>query len=236
MKTPFKCLLASTALVMMTLPATAQWAVVDAANLAQNVLEAKRALTEINNQVTSLQHEIEMLQDMGRDLQSITTSPLGSITSALSGVSTIMNSGTGIPFDVDQSISTFNKLWPQSYPTSTTATTLEGDAQSRWVNTMKAFLQTLSVQAQIAKNVTSDTDTLSQIVTASQGAAGNLEVSQAGNQLLALSTKQQLQTQSLMAAQYRADALQQANDAEASEEAKTQFANFLGTGTAYSEE
>ena len=236
MKPRFRILLTSTVFVMMAVPASAQWAVIDASNLAQNIIQASRELQEINNQVESLQHEIQMLQNMGKDLQSITTSPLGSIASALTGVSTIMGSGTGIPFDVNESVSTFNNLWPQSYPTSTSTVTLEGDAQSRWLNTMKAFLQTLSVQAQIAKNVTADASTLSQILDASQGAAGNLEVTQAGNQLLALSTKQQLQTQSLMAAQYRAEALEQAREAEASEEAKAQFTNFLGSGTAYTEE
>jgi P-type conjugative transfer protein TrbJ len=233
-----KILLASASLTMVLLgePASAQFAVIDHANLVANLREAADEVREINNQIESLNHEITMIQDMSRDLQSIATSPLGSITTALTGVSTIMDSGTGIPFDVDQSISTFNTLWPQTYPGSTTATVLEGDAQGRWLNTMKAFLQTLSVQAQIAKNVSSDTGTLSQIVTASQGAVGNLEVTQAGNQLLALSTKQQLQTQSLMAAQYRADALRQADEAEADEEARTEFTNFLGSGTAYTEE
>ena len=60
---------------------------------------------------------------------------------------------------------------------------------------MAAFRQTLTVQSQVAQNVQSDTTTLSTLVTASQGAVGSLQVSQATNQLLALSIKQQLQIQ-----------------------------------------
>ncbi len=170
---------------------------------------------------------------MGKNLQSLATSPLGIITSDLNHVGSLMTSGSGIPFLVGQSQTTFNTLWPQSYPTNVTPATLESDAQSRWKNAMSAFLQTLTVQAQIAQNVTGDTATLSQVLTASQGAAGNLDVAQAGNQLLALSTKQQLQTQSLMAAQYRAEALQQANEAEAEEQGRAEFVNFLGSNTNY---
>ena len=68
---------------------------------------------------------------------------------------------------------------------------------------------------------------------ASQNATGNLAVSQATNQLIALSTKQQLQIQSLMAAQYRATALDQARNAEAEQDGQTQFQTFLGANNAY---
>ena len=47
-------------------PATAQWAVFDGANYAQNVLEAARALQQINNQIQSLQNEANMLMNMAR--------------------------------------------------------------------------------------------------------------------------------------------------------------------------
>jgi len=81
--------------------------------------------------------------------------------------------------------------------------------------------------------VQADTATLTTLTTASQNATGNLAVSQATNQLIALSTKQQLQIQSLMAAQYRATALDQARNAEAEQDGQTQFQTFLGGNTAY---
>ena len=98
---------------------------------------------------------------------------------------------------------------------------------------MAAFQKAMQVQAQITQNVQSDSATLTNLVDASQGAEGNLQVTQAGNQLLALSTKQQLQIENLMAAQYRANALEQARNAEAEEEGRAAFQRFMGTDNAY---
>jgi P-type conjugative transfer protein TrbJ len=214
-------------------PASAQWAVFDASNYAQNVLEAARALQQINNQIQSLQNEANMLTNMGKNLQSLNVSSLGSIVSDLTQISTLMNQAQGITFNVNASQAAFAQTYPQSYVASTTSGTLASDALKRWQDAMAAFRQTLSVQSQVAQNVQSDTVTLTQLVTASDGAVGNLQVSQATNQLLALSIKQQLQIQSLMAAQYRASTLEQGRNAESETQSQAAFSNFIGSGQAY---
>jgi P-type conjugative transfer protein TrbJ len=111
--------------------------------------------------------------------------------------------------------------------------TLAADAQQRWQNSMSAFQDTLKIQSQVVQNVQADTATLAKLTDQSQNATGNLAVSQATNQLIALSTKQQLQIQSLMAAQYRASALDQARNAQAEQDGKAQFETFLGDRNAY---
>jgi len=98
---------------------------------------------------------------------------------------------------------------------------------------MAAFQLALKVQAQIVQNVQGDSTALTSLVNTSQGAVGNLQVSQATNQLLALSTKQQMQIQNLMAAQYRATTLNEARDAETEAAAQSEFTTFIGTGHAY---
>ena len=60
-----------------------------------------------------------------------------------------------------------------------------------------------------------------------------LQVGQATNQLLAFSTKQQLQIQSLLAAHYRAEAFEQARRLQAETDARAAAVKFLGTGEAY---
>ena len=60
-----------------------------------------------------------------------------------------------------------------------------------------------------------------------------MQVTQATNQLIALSTKQQFQIQNLMAAQYRADATEAARRVQAEQEARTATQKFLGSGQAY---
>jgi P-type conjugative transfer protein TrbJ len=127
----------------------------------------------------------------------------------------------------------WSKAYPSSYAAGTDAATLQANAQQRWQNSMSAFQDTLKIQAQVAQNIEADTSALTALADASQSASGNLEVTQATNQLLALSTKQQLQIQSLMTAQYRAAALDQARNAQAEQEGQVQFQTFLGNSNAY---
>ncbi|MEJ0024954.1 MAG: P-type conjugative transfer protein TrbJ [Rhizomicrobium sp.] len=230
----FRTILLATALSVASLaPAQAQWAVFDSANYAQNLLEAARALQQINNQIQSLQNEATMLQNMGKNLTSLNTSQLGTMVTALTQISTLMNQGQGIAFNVSATTAAFAQTYPQSYPSGTSTATLAADALKRWQDSMAAFQQTLTIQAQVAQNVQADTATLTSLTNASQAAVGNLQVSQATNQLLALSIKQQLQIQNLMAAQYRAASLDQARNAESDVQAQSQFSTFLGNGSAY---
>ena len=76
-------LLAATALSLplwfspvLVAPAAAQWIVYDPTNYAQNVLQAARALQQINNQITSLQNEAQMLINQARNLASLPYSSL----------------------------------------------------------------------------------------------------------------------------------------------------------------
>jgi len=226
-------LLATTLTVASLAPVHAQWVVFDPQNYVQNVLEAARALQQINNQIQSLQNEAMMLQNMGTNLKPLNVSQLGTMISALSQITTLMNQGQGIAFNVSATNTAFAQTYPQSYPTGTPQSTLAADALKRWQDAMAAFQQTLQVQAGVAQNVQADSATLTTLTMASQGAVGNLEVSQATNQLLALSVKQQLQIQNLMAAQYRATSLDQARNAEAEAQAQSQFSTFLGSSSAY---
>jgi P-type conjugative transfer protein TrbJ len=226
-------LIAGSATVVPLHPVQAQVAVFDGTNFSQNLLTAARALQQINNQIQQLQNQAQMLANMARNLQSLNFSSLDNMVSTLSQVSRLMDQGQGIAFDVQATEQIFAKLYPQQYASTVGTNQLFADARQRWQNSMNAFQQTLVVQAQVARNVEADSDTLSSLVNASQGAVGSLQAQQAMSQLIALSIKQQLQIQQLMAAQYRATSLEAARDAEGVEEARAAFSNFLGSGTAY---
>ncbi|GAA0547448.1 P-type conjugative transfer protein TrbJ [Rhizomicrobium palustre] len=221
----------------VTVPSQAQvfggGIVFDPTNYAQNLLTAARALQQVNNQILSLQNEANMLLNMGKDLSSLSTSELSTMISGLTGISTLMDEGRGIAFNVEATTAAWKSLYPGSYPVGTATATFATNAQSRWQQAMDAFQQALQVQAQIVQNVQSDSTTLTSLVNASQGAVGNLQATQATNQLLALSTKQQLQLQNLMAAQYRASALEAARNAESEAAAQSEFSTFLGSSRAY---
>ena len=214
-------------------PAAAQWAVIDGSNLAQNTLTAARALEQINNQVQQLQNQVVMLANEARNLTNLNYSSLDQLNSTMAQISALMDQAQGIAFNVTATQSAFAQQYPQAYSASATGDQLMADARQRWQNSMNAFQQTMTVQAQVATNVEADTGTLSTLVNTSQGAVGSLQAQQATNQLLALSIKQQLQIESLMAAQYRAQALEAARNAESDEQARTAFQKFIGDGHAY---
>lgn len=221
------------AVALFSLPAAAQWEVFDPTNFSQNVLQTARALEQIDNQIQSLRNEAQMLTNMGKELQALGLNELGPILSDLDQVRSLINQPLGIDFDLGATQAAFTQFWPATYAPATSNSALQADGLTRWSHAMQAFLQTLSVGAQIVRNVQNDSASLSALVEASQGAGGNLEATQATNQLLALSTKQQLQTQSLLAAQYRAEALNLVNEQEAEVQGRAEFKNFAGSANAY---
>jgi type IV secretion system protein TrbJ len=217
----------------MPQPAAAQFAVIDASNLAQNVLQAARELQQIDNQVQSLQNQANMLENEARNLASLNFSSLDGVTNDLQQIGTLMNQAQGISFDVQSVEAAFQQTYPQQYASGTSIPQLLTDAQTRWQNARDAFQQTMTVQSQIAQTVQTDTGKLADLVNASQGAVGSLQAQQATNQLLALSIKQQLQIQTLMASQDRAETLNDADSAEAQQEGQAALNTFLGSSNAY---
>src|SRR3546814_13046735 len=57
--------------MLTSAPASAQISVFDPANYRQNLLTAARTLSQINNQIQSLQHEAQMLVNQGTNLARI---------------------------------------------------------------------------------------------------------------------------------------------------------------------
>ena len=226
-------LLATTAaLALLTAPAQAI-VVFDPSNYAENVLQAARSLEQINNQIKSLQNEVQMLEDMAKHLEKLGFNSLPALESALKDINQLMTKAKGIAFNVKATESAFKRLFPEKYDAAVSSSDLGRGALERWGEAMKALEHTMTVQAQVVANVEADTSTLSRLVTESQSAIGSLQAQQAANQLTALSAKQQLQTQELMAAQFRATALEQARQAQAQEQARAQFKRFLGDGQIY---
>lgn len=223
----------ATSSVLIAPPASAQLAVIDASNLAQNIQQAARALQQITNQIRSLQNEAVMLQNMARNLTSLNFSQWSTIAADLQEITTLMNRAQVLAFDVQAVETLFQQNYPQEYSSAATFLELASDAATRWQTARDAFQHTMMVQSQIAQTVQTDTIKLANLVNASQGAVGALQANQATNQLLALLIKQQLQLETLLAAQGRADALTEAGNAQSKEAARAAFTRFIGDGNAY---
>lgn len=204
--------------------------VFDAANYAQNLTQAARALDQINNQVRSLQNEASMLQNMAKNLATIDFPQLQRLTSAMQRINQLMDQARGIDFKVDQLDERIRALFPGELRQALTSDQHLREARAQLDASMSSYRQAMRVQAQVASNVEEDGSLLSELAHTSQGSAGALQAAQAGNQLLALSVKQQLQLQNLLASEFRDQSLERARRVQAEEDGRAATERFLGLG------
>ena len=83
-------------------PAMGQMVVYDPSNHAQNVLQAARALQQINNQVTSLQNQTQMLLNQVKNLTSLPYSALQTIDQSIVRTQQLLNQAQRLAYDVNQ--------------------------------------------------------------------------------------------------------------------------------------
>jgi type IV secretion system protein TrbJ len=215
-----------------SMPAHAQITVFDPSNYSQNLLTAARSLSQINNQIKMLQNQAQSLINQGKNLSTISFPELQALQKTLQQIDQLMGQAQGIQFKVSGLDQQFKSMFPTSFNALLTSNQQVTAARTRLDTSMAAYKQTMSVQAQVVENIAADEANLAGIVSRSQSAEGALQAAQATNQLLTLVAKQQFQIQTLMAAQYRADALERANRTQAQRDAQGATAKFLGSGNA----
>ena len=220
-------------ITMTATPAHAQLTVFDPTNYSQNILTAARTLQQVNNQIQSLQNEATMLLNQAKNLSHIDFPEMQALTQTLQQVDRLMGQAQGIRFQVSGLDQQYRQLFPQSFGQALTTNQQVIAARTRLDTAMTAYQHTMTIQAQVAENVSADAQNLAAIVAKSQGAEGSLQAQQATNQLLALTAKQQFQIQNMMAAQYRADAIEAARRGQEETDARAAAKRFLGSGTAY---
>ncbi|MFN3253440.1 P-type conjugative transfer protein TrbJ [Roseibium album] len=214
---------------------TAAWRVVyDPWNHAENVLSAARALEEINNQVQQLSNEAQMLINQTRNLANLPLSIAGELQGSLNEVDRLIKDAQGIAYELSEIDSTYRQFFPDQYESSVSTSKILADAQATWNLAREGFRHALEVQASVVGEIRSDAAALDRLIGESQGAVGNLQAVQAGNQLTALAAKQSMQLQSLLAASARAEALAEADALAARERGQARFKKFMGNESAYS--
>jgi type IV secretion system protein TrbJ len=221
------CLTAN--LILAPPVAQAQLPVIDVSNLVQNIMTAARMLQEVNNQITQIQQFLQMLQNQRRNLTSLPFSVVQQLDQSVSQITSLMGQAQGILYSVQNVQSQFQRYYPTTISPSASDAQLLADAQTRWQYSLSTFQHTMEVQAQIVQNLPSDQAQMDALVGQSQGAVGILQATQAGNQLLALQAKQAATIQALLASQARAQAIEQARQAEAEEQAREQYQRFIET-------
>jgi type IV secretion system protein TrbJ len=212
-------------------PATAQVTVYDPANHAQNILQAVRAMQELEGQVRQLAHEIEMLENMARNLETLPVSVAESIIGQrIIRIEDVLRRAQGIGYSVDEIERDYETAYPEDYATTTPNAVLVEDARTRWRQSRDAFRETLTVSAAALEDNQTDADAIRSLVTQSQDAVGALQAAQAGNELSAMTNQQLMQIEAMLAAQHRAEALEEARQLTEAERGRARLKSFLGTG------
>jgi P-type conjugative transfer protein TrbJ len=221
---------------MLSSPAHAQFGfgriVFDPSNYAENVLTAARTLEQINNQITSLQNEAQMLINQARNLASLPHSSLQQLQQNVQRTQQLLGQAQNLAFEVGQIDQAFQSQYG-NVSLSTTDAQLVADARSRWENTVGGLQDAMRVQAGAVGNIDSNRAEMAALVGQSQGATGALQATQAGNQLLALQSQQLSDLIAVISANGRADALTEAERATAAEQGRVQRERFLTPGTGY---
>jgi P-type conjugative transfer protein TrbJ len=213
-------------------PAQAQWIVHDPANMGQNILQAARALQQVNNQIASLQNEAQMLLNQARNLASLPYSSLQQLQGTVARTQQLMGQAQRIAYEVTDIERAFTSGWGASAGTGSAQDLLDG-ARERWRTAVAGFQDALRTQATVVGNLGTTGREMGTLVASSQGATGALQAAQAGNQLLALQSQQLADLTALVAAQGRAQALEAARLASGEEQARAQLERFLAPGAGY---
>ncbi len=221
---------------MLARPAHAQFGfgriVYDPSNYAQNVLTAARTLEQINNQITSLQNEAQMLINQARNLASLPYSSLQQLQRNVSRTQQLLGQAQNIAFEVGQIDQAFKSQYG-NVSLSATDAQLVSDARNRWQNTVGGLQDAMKVQAGVVGNIDANRSEMAALVGQSQNAAGALQATQAGNQILALQSQQLSDLIAMLAANGRSEALIEAERATAAEQGREQRRRFLTPGAGY---
>ncbi len=222
------CAIAAALALSVAAPAAAQMTVFDPSNYAQNVLQAARALDQVNNQITSLQNEAQMLVNQAHNLTSLPYSALTDLQSSIQRTQQLLGQAQRIAYEVNQ----IDQVFQTSYgtiPAGLSDQALIDGAKDRWQTSVAGFEDALKVQAGVVSNLDTTRIQMDALVTSSQSATGALQAAQAGNQILALQSQQIADLTAAVAAQSRAQALEAARKAEAEAQGQEQLRRFLST-------
>lgn len=228
-----KLLAGATALALALAPNTASARIVfDPWNYSQNILTAARTLEQINQEITSLQNEAQMLVNQARNLASLPYSSLQQLQQSVQRTQQLLDEAQNIAFDVQKIDQAFSTTYGAASTTATDQALIDG-AKQRWQTTVAGLQDAMRVQAGVVGNIDTTSTQMSALVGSSQSATGALQAAQAGNQILALQAQQLADLTAVVAAQGRAQNLESAQRAAAQEQAREQLRRFLEPGAGY---
>src|SRR5882672_5093499 len=156
-------------------PVHGQTIVYDPSNYAQNVLQAARTLQQINNQITGLQNQTQMLLNQAKNLARLPYSSLQAIEQSITRTQQLLKQAQRLAYDINQIDQAFQRTYPQSYAGSISSQQLLSDAQTRWQNALAGYHDALRVQAGVVQALDTTRTEIGPLVSSSQSAEGILQ-------------------------------------------------------------
>ena len=176
--------------------ARAQMAVIDPTNLAQNLLQATRALEQINNQIAQIEQATAMLRQNPLQLSPELSQSIGQARD-------LFRSAQGIAFQVDQLGDDLRTLYPETWADFDLERVL-GQSDQWLAESRRALERAMEAEARAARSIERAQGNIDRALQSSSGAEGQTGAIQAGNQLLGIQAAQLAEIHALLIAQGRA--------------------------------
>jgi len=207
MKKPLLAALACAALMTggTSQVAQAQFAVIDPANLIENIISALQNTQTVLNQITQISHEVQSLAYQAQNLQnmpaSVANNVIGQYTTQFLQLVGAMQNINGIA----QNVATLTAKYNATYPNTTLAQGPLSNANvmaqlTGWLNQSRSVYQgAYTTQAQVMAALPVDTANVQTLLQTSGSSQGALSAIQTGNQLNAQVANQLMKLNAQMA-------------------------------------
>ena len=221
-----KTLLATVAaigLMIATPTANAQLAVIDPANLAQNIQQVFQAIEE----------GIRTLRQIELAVQTVTGTDFAitpQIREQIQGVQTVLNDGAAVVFEQTASLEQFRELFPETFEAIDTLENLVVALQGQNLQLLNASQQAVQTQSVSAEAIESILGNVEESLGESVVAVGQTQAIQVGNQLQGQVVAMLAQIQASQLAAQRVDSLESARRASQEEAAREYRKRFHNAG------
>ena len=186
--------------------ARAQFAVIDPANLVQNIISAIESLATVANQAVQLEHEVQQLANEAQNLQSFPSSLSGGVLGQyLTQYASLVGTMQGID-GIARNLATLTAQYDATFPATSLATGPLSYANvmtqlSGWLTQSRSVYQgAYQTQAQVMGTLAADSGNVAGLLQQSGRSSGALDAIQAGNLLTGQVASQLLKMNQQMAA------------------------------------
>ncbi len=187
---------AALALVLAPVSRANAITVFDPTNLAQNLLQATRALEQINNQIRQIDQAAAMLRQNPLQLSPELSQSIGEARR-------LFSAAEGLAFEVDQLSDDLRTLYPETWE-EFDLEDIVGQSDRWMAESRRSLERAMAAEARAAASIERTQGAIDRALQSSGSSEGQTGAIQAGNQLLGIQASQLTEIHALLIAQGRA--------------------------------